>query len=267
MSKKKIAHGFTAVDAQPDPQFWVGVLDKMHADPFVIAYKRRVLELLNPQPGGLYLDIGAGTGEDARAVAECAQAAVVGIDTSRTMMLEAKKRGLRTVAVGLADALPFADRSFDGCWADRTFQHLLHPESALDEIIRVAKPGGRVVVVDPDYDTQVMEFPDHELARRVFRFRAEVGLRNGMIAHQMPGMCAARGLTDIIVEPMTRVVRDPTAADNVMGLKTWARSAMKIGWFTEDEVVRWEMLYDEVAASGRFLWSVTFFLTTGKTPA
>jgi SAM-dependent methyltransferase len=267
MGNKHIKHGFTAVDAQPDPRFWVDVLDKAHRDPFVIAYKKRVLELLDPQPGRLYLDVGAGTGEDARAVAIAIGTSVTAVDSSRTMMAEAMKRGLPTVAVGHADALPFAIHSFHGCWADRTFQHLLHPDRALDEIVRVTRPGGRIVIVDPDYDTQVMEFPDQKLARRVFRFRAEVGLRNGSIAHRMPGMFATRGLRDIRVETMTRIVRDPTAADNVMGLKTWARSAMKIGWFTEEEVVRWETLYDEVADSGRFLWSVTFFISTAVKPA
>jgi hypothetical protein len=130
----------------------------------------------------------------------------------------------------------------------------------------VTKPSGRIVIVDPDYDTQVMEFPDQKLARRVFRFRAEVGLRNGAIAHRMPAMYTARGLLNVKMEPMTRIVRDHTAADNVLGLRTWARSAMTIGWFTENEVTRWEKLYDEVVGAQRFMWSVTFFITTGVKP-
>jgi len=43
-----------------------------------------------------------------------------------------------------------------------------------------------VVVVDPDYDTQVVDVEDQTLARRVLRFRADRLLRNGTLAHRMP---------------------------------------------------------------------------------
>lgn len=264
--KQRITHGFTGVDAQPDPRFWVDVLDKTRQDSFCIAYKTRLQELLDPRRDGRYLDVGAGTGHDARSIVERTSATVVALDHSRTMITEAVSHGLRTSVVGDALCLPFAGSSFDGCWADRLFQHLGHPDPALDEIVRVTRPGGRIVVADPDYDTQVMEFPDQELARRVFRFRAEVGLCNGAIAHRMPALFAARGLSDVRLEAMTRIVRDPAAADNVLGLRSWARSAMAVDWFSEEEVTRWETLYDEVVAAKQFMWSVTLFITTGIRP-
>ena len=191
MSRKRKAHAFTAVDSQEDPRLWVKVLDKLHREPFYVAYKTRVFELLKPQRGGTYLEIGAGTGDDSCAVAKAAGATVFAFDISRTMMSEAQRRGLQTSVVGDAAFLPFAESTFDGCWADRTFQHLADPEQALHEIARVTKPVGRIVVVDPDYATQVMEFPDQELAHRVLRFRADCGLRNGTLAHLMPGMFIA----------------------------------------------------------------------------
>ena len=267
MKEKKIGHGFTAVDAQDDPRFWVAALDRLQQEPFFRAYKARLVELLGPRRFGVYLDLGAGTGDDARAIAEDTLAIVVAVDSSRTMMAEARSRGLCTAVVGDGISLPFLQNSFDGSWADRTFQHLSDPDCVLDEIIRVTKPGGRIVIVDPDYDTQVMEFPDQELARRVFRFRAEVGLRNGTIAHRMAGIFGGRGLADVNVEGMTLIIRDPTALHNVLGLRSWAESAQSIGWFTEAEVARWKALYDEVVAAGRFMWSVTFYLTAGVKPA
>lgn len=267
MSRKRKVHAFTAVDSQEDPRSWVKVLDKLHREPFYVAYKTRVFELLKPQRGGTYLEIGAGTGDDARAVAKAAGATVFVIDISLTMMSEARRRGLQNSVVGDVVSLPFAENTFDGCWADRTFQHLADPEQALREIVRVTKPAGRIVVVDPDYATQVMEFPDQELAHRVLRFRADCGLRNGTLAHRMQGMFVALGLSDVRVEPMTLVVRDPTAVDNVMGLRTWARSAQKLGYVSEEDVIRWEALFDETVAAGRFMYAVTFFLTAGAKPA
>jgi SAM-dependent methyltransferase len=75
----------------------------------------------------------------------------------------------------------------DGCWSDRPFQHLARPDRALDEMVRVLKPGGTIVVVDPDYGTQVMELPDQSLARKVLDVRAHHALRNGTLAHRMAG--------------------------------------------------------------------------------
>jgi hypothetical protein len=66
---------------------------------------------------------------------------------------------------------------------------------------------------------------------------------------------------------MTLVVRDPTAVDNVMGLRTWARSAQKIGYVAEEDAIRWEALFNETVAAGRFMYAVTFFLAAGAKPA
>ena len=63
--------------------------------------------------------------------------------------------------------------------------------------------------------------------------------------------------------PLTLVVRDASTVDNVLGLRTWARSAQSQGYLCDSDVTRWERLFDETVAVGRFCWSVTFFLTTG----
>jgi len=255
------------VDSHEDPDSWIKVLDKLRQEPFYIAYKKRVVELVRPQAGGLYLDVGAGTGDDARTMAEAAQATAVAVDLSRTMMLEASRRGLSCSIVSDAALLPFAGNTFDGCWADRTFQHLTDPVKVLAEMVRVTKPAGRVVAVDPDYGNQAMEFSDQKLARRVLRFRADFGLQNGTLSPKMAGMFTASGLSDVKAETMTLVVRDPTAVDNVMGLRTWARSAQSIGYLPEEDADRWEKLFDDTVASGRFMYSVTFVLTAGTKPA
>ena len=86
-------HGFTAVDRQPDPSAWVGCLDTLHREPFYRQYKSRVAELLEPRRGGRYLDVGAGTGDDARGLAAAAGCRVVAIDRSLAMAAECRRRG------------------------------------------------------------------------------------------------------------------------------------------------------------------------------
>jgi len=256
-------HGFTAVDQQEDPNSWVTVLDKLRAEPFYALYKERVLELLAPRAGEFYLDVGAGTGDDCRAIASYANCGVVAADRSLTMATVCRVRVGIPATVCEAQELPFRDEVFDGVRADRTFQHLLDPVRALSEMVRVCKPGGRIVTVDPDYDTQVMESPDSALAREVLRYRADHMLRNGTISHRMAGMFRDVGLHSMQVEARTLTVRDPSAVDNVMGLRSWARTAAANGHITIEDADRWERLFDSIVQSGKFFYSVTFFITVG----
>jgi SAM-dependent methyltransferase len=256
-------HGFTSVDQQADPNAWVAVLDKLRAEPFYAAYKQRVRELLEPRDGARYLDLGAGTGDDARSIASTAKCCVIAADRSLTMAMACRARGNVPALVCDAAHLPFAEATFDGTCADRTFQHLLDPERALAEMVRVCRSAGRVVVVDPDYDTQVMEFPDQRLASSVLRYRAERMIRNGTIAHRMAEMFRDAGLRSVRVDPLTLTVHDPSAIDNVMGLRTWARSAAANEFISTEDADRWERLFDENVRSGKFLYAVTFFVTSG----
>jgi SAM-dependent methyltransferase len=188
------------------------------------------------------------------------------LDVSKTMIQEAHQRGLSNVLVGDGIRLPFASTSFDGCWADRTFQHLPQPMATLQELVRVLRPGGRIVVGDPDYDTQIVSVTDQPLARRIRHYRADTNLQNGTLAHQMIRLFVTTGLRDVKVEGMPLVIQDPTAVDNVMGLRTWAASAHRRGDLPAEDVARWEQDIEEAIAQGYFLYAVTFFLTSGVKP-
>jgi ubiquinone/menaquinone biosynthesis C-methylase UbiE len=83
-------HAFTDVVAQPDPAAWVEVLDRVGQEPLYAAYKRRTVELLDPQPGDRYLEVGMGTGTDALACAARFGVDVVGADSSSVMVEEAR---------------------------------------------------------------------------------------------------------------------------------------------------------------------------------
>jgi SAM-dependent methyltransferase len=260
-------HAFTDVDSRADRESWVGVLDRVREEPAYAAYKRRTIELLEPRRGGRYLEVGAGAGTDALEVARLHGVEVVGVDSSRTMIDEAQRRGLASALVADAHALPFEPDSFDGAWSDRTFQHLADPVAALGELVRVTRPGGTVVVVDPDYDTQVVNVPDQELARRVLAFRRDVLLRNGALAHQMSRLLVQAGLEHVRVETAPVALRDPAALDGALGLRDWARIAHRRGLLPAADADAWEAALDEAAAGGWFLYAFSLFLTAGQKPA
>jgi SAM-dependent methyltransferase len=241
------------------------VLDKVSGEPLYAAYKQRLVELLDPQPDCAYLEVGTGTGTDALTVATQFRASVTAVDSSRAMIEEAQRRGLRKSVVADAHALPFEPGTFDGAWADRTFQHLADPVAALAEMVRVLKPGGVLVIADPDYSTQAVAVSGQGLARRVLQFRAELALRNGTLAHEMGRLFTDAGLTAVQVEEMPIVVRDPAALDNALGLRDWAGFAHEHGLVEAGEVDAWQTALDEAAANGSFIYTFSIFITSGRT--
>ena len=256
-------HGFTDVDAQANPTSWVNALDRLAEEPFYRSYQQKVRELLCPMSSGRYLEVGAGTGLSAAKLATDFDLSVITTDLSQTMSRAQAARGLRAVVTADAEALPFRANVFDGAWADRTMQHVLHPLVCLGELIRVVRPGGRVVLADPDHATQGLAGVEEELSRLVLTFRADRALRNGRLAHRHAALLIERGLSDITVETRTAVVRDPVSMDNVWGLRSWARSAAGTGMMTAEQADAFEAQFDEAVTRNRFAYTVTFFITAG----
>lgn len=117
-------------------------------------WKRRMIDLARLRPGDVALDVCCGTGDIAMALADRG-ARVTGLDFSQEMLAVAKardttRRGTSTVSYLRADAmkLPFSDGSFDVVTVGYGLRNLADWEVGLSEMVRVAKPGARVLVLD-----------------------------------------------------------------------------------------------------------------------
>jgi len=104
-----------------------------------------------PRPGERILDLAAGTGTSSVALAR-AGAEVVAADFSPGMIAEGRRRHghVRNVSFVEADAtaLPFADAEFDAATISFGLRNVNDPRRALREMLRVVKPGGRLVVCE-----------------------------------------------------------------------------------------------------------------------
>jgi 2-polyprenyl-6-hydroxyphenyl methylase/3-demethylubiquinone-9 3-methyltransferase len=109
---------------------------------------RGILEALGPIRGRRVLDLGCGKGRFGRILAGRG-ARVVGLDVSAAMLASGERSGLDRVQ-GSAGRLPFRDASFDAAIAVEVFEHLAPRavEEACDELRRVIRPGGWLVLVD-----------------------------------------------------------------------------------------------------------------------
>lgn len=93
---------------------------------------------------GDVLDIGTGEGQIARLAMARGARRVVGIDPTPAQIVEALRRGGGpSYARAGAAALPFASGSFDAAVACLVFEHITDVDTAIAEVARVLRPGGR----------------------------------------------------------------------------------------------------------------------------
>lgn len=272
MSEQYPRSEFADVDHARTPSDYVHLLDAQQSRAFVQQYKQRCRVLLDLHPGQQVLDAGAGTGEDAQEMAKLVEpfGQVMGLDVSQIMIEEARLRvqdptlPVRFVQ-GDLHHVPFANETFDRCFASRTFQHLADPKLALAELVRVIKPGGLLVIVEPDHETRVIDTPYPDITRRFLRFRND-GMRQPDIGHRLYALFKDAGLIEVQVEPLTQVTTDYETVRAVARLMEGMRLAQQFGVVTAVEAERWILYLEEAIRTEHFFMSMTSFITRGRKP-
>jgi len=97
------------------------------------------------------LDVGCGSGRLAVRLARCSGCRVVGVDPAAGMVAQALRKtgaGRAYFCVGVAEALPFRAASFDAAVTAVSVHHWKDAGRGLEEMRRLLRPGGRVVVAD-----------------------------------------------------------------------------------------------------------------------
>lgn len=112
--------------------------------------RARILDAVAVEPGLDVLEVGAGSGGNAAQLASRRPRRQVAVDLSPGMLRRLRRRNLPGLELGLVDAhaLPFADASFDRVVQVGAVCAFGDPARAIAEMVRVCRPGGRVVLVD-----------------------------------------------------------------------------------------------------------------------
>jgi arsenite methyltransferase len=145
-------------------------VETAYMTPDVVEQRRAVRELLALQPGERVLDIGSGPGflADEMAAEVGPDGAVRGVDASESMLAIARRRETAVeYAIGDALALPYADETFDAAVATQVYEYVPDMPTALAEARRVLRPGGRLLVLDTDWDAIVWHSSDRDRMMRV----------------------------------------------------------------------------------------------------
>ena len=262
-------------DVDDQHAFFVNIIDMWHETPAVRANRLRTFALLDAAPGRRFLDLGCGTGDFARELAALVGPTghVTAIDASAAMIDVARGRadgmGLPLAfQVADAQALPFPDASFDGCRTERVLQYLDDPDAALHEMVRVVRPGGRVVATEPDWDTLACDLPgiDRDIWRRaVVAIGDDAG--HGWMGRELHRRFRAAGLTEVAVEPTALILTDAGVLLDQAGARRSIEKVRDLGAISREET---ELLIATMLASsdaGHFFFAQGCFTASGTKPA
>lgn len=129
---------------------WQRTVDRLG---FPAAYESLLRQIVGGETPSTVLDCGVGTGALSQALIKALPApfALTAVDVSARMLEQAKTalQGTNadvTLRQADATALPYPDNTFDLVMTAHMLEHLADPAAALTEMVRVLKPGGRLVV-------------------------------------------------------------------------------------------------------------------------
>jgi ubiquinone/menaquinone biosynthesis C-methylase UbiE len=164
-----------------------------------------------------------------------------------------------------AHDLDFPDESFDRASASQMFSHVDDPARVLQEMVRVTRRGGRIVVSESHARASTFSGVDVQTTRVVCDAFARQ-LRNSWICLQMLQLFRDAGLADLTVEPTTITSRSLEAVLTRVPYREAVNRAIHDGMADAEQMTAWWRVLEEADRVGTFFWSTTRFTFAGRRP-
>lgn len=258
---------FTAVDAAPDPQSFVRYLEQRQSGEVLDLRRQLSYDLLEVQEGQHLLDVGCGIA-GTTSVRWHAWSVLRGVSSDSTTVSDSWKQPVAgqhmlsipgTFVQADMHHMPFANASFDGCRAERILVHSAQPSHVVEEMRRVVRPGGHIVVTEPDLDTLVFHSSSLAVVRKLTQWHSD-GVRNGTIGRWLPEMFRRCGLQDVRVVPTVAQNSQPSSYS-----RTLAMRALEAGVLTPEEAQEVVADWQRRAEQQDYLEFGVFFTVSGHT--
>jgi ubiquinone/menaquinone biosynthesis C-methylase UbiE len=249
-------------------------LDRVASSGLMQQVANATLALLALKPGDRVVDVGCGSGAlIPRLCAEVGKAGhVLGIDYAEGFVREARARieasglsDVATVELGDASSLKLPPSSFNAAHCERLLMHLVDPDLAIREMVRVVRPGGVVVAAEPDWPGVRFDHPDQEAFTMVFRSSVTAQTADaGLTLYRRFGEA---GLVDRRCIPISVAVTD-IAQSRVFGLRLEAgvEALLAKGVMQPERLKAVVPALEAQSAAGNYYSVATMHVVAGTVP-
>jgi arsenite methyltransferase len=238
-----------------------GQLEVLYHRRDVVRRRRLIMEAVAAQPGESVLDVGCGPGFYVSELLDQVgpDGSVTGVDVSRAMLGVAAKRADRhdNVAFHQAEAtrLPVPDGAFDAAISVQVLEYVEDVTTALTEIHRVLRPGGRIVVWDVDWGTVSWHTADRERMRRMLE-AWDHHLTHPSLPRTLTARLREAGFADVSVNGhafVTNALDPETYGGSLTAMVS--RYAADQGGMDVADVEAWVTEQQQLAARGEFYFA------------
>ncbi len=233
---------------------------------FIKEYKQVSYEVLDLKEGYNVLDLGSGLGDDVIAVARMVglNGKVIGVDINEKA-IESSKEKVKDLDLpiefhlGNGENIEFESNFFDCVRSDRTFQHIMNPDKALKELIRVTKKGGRICITDTDWGSLGFDSEKRETTRKVITYLTDKYSNNGLMGRQLWRRIKEADLK--IIQVITRTLYSTSfqEANFLYELDNVVKKGISDRVLNENEVNEWIEELNVKDQAGTFFTFITGF--------
>ena len=232
----------------------------------IVRQRQRTLEVLSLKSGERVLDVGCGVGflthGMALKVGEAGQ--IIGIDKNPEMISHAQKRceSLRQTGFHVGDAaqLPAENETVDAVSCTQVLLYVNDVSKVLSEMMRVLKPGGRIVIVETDWRGVVLNSADNSLTQKIFSAWDEAVPSPNLPVHLKP-LLQKQGFSNIQVEPIPILNTEYSPSNFSHSMLKWiSKNALTRGVINKEQRTNWLEDLEKKGRSGNFFFCVNRFL-------
>ncbi|WIM95068.1 methyltransferase domain-containing protein [Actinoplanes oblitus] len=261
---------FSDIDGLTAPmsEMVLAALTEMGRHPEIRRVRRAGVDALRPALGTRLLDAGSGSGEVARRLAGEVgpRGEVIALDCSAAITAAAVSRhddsNVRYVLGDVCD-LDLPDDCVDGVWCERVLQHVDDADRAIGELRRVTRPGGRLCLIDTDWDSLAFDGMPPRLWNTVWRYvRGHFTPPQRDMGRTLRRRLVAAGLSSLTATPVTCLFGSPESAAVVLPMVNPRVPADT--WQTPPGLrEEWLACVEAAGARGDFLAVLTIWVVAG----
>ena len=236
----------------------------------IVRQRQRTLEVLSLKSGERVLDVGCGVGflthGMALKVGEAGQ--IIGIDKNPEMISHAQKRceSLRQTGFHVGDAaqLPAENETVDAVSCTQVLLYVTDVSKVLSEMMRVLKPGGRIVIVETDWRGVVLNSADDDLTKQIFAAWDSAVPSPNLPVH-LRTLLKKHGFSKIQVEAVPILNTEYSPSNFSHGMMEWiTKNAEKQGVFNKTQRKVFLADLEERGRSDSYFFCVNRFLFSAK---